>query len=600
MGKKILFVSHPQKHCGVHEFGLAVAKGLHSSARYDFVYIECGSLDDLHRAADLHKPAVIIYNYYPSTLPWLTRKVIHTWYKPLNRDIQIPQAGIMHEVTQQKADEAGNNLFDYHIAPDPTLLLKNPIVFKTGRLIPSYSSNMPEPTIPVIGSFGFATPNKGFEEIVKAVQEEFDEAIIRFNIPAADFGDKDGSGARQLAAACRQLITKPGITLKVTHDFLSRDQVLDFLAGNTINVFLYQDKHGRGLSSTPDLALAVNRPLAVSDSIMFRHLHGIEPSIVYGRSTIKQIIRNGVMPLKNVQEEWNGANLVWEYERLIDAILRREAQKRHEPRPSAWKKFKTQVRILLGLQQKTFTWLRSTQTVTEDVVSIAPNQSYEPVQLPAQARMNRILDNDARVLYKPAIDTLTALVPLTMAKKIAEANVQQAFVFDTVFRMCGQYPRPKILCVGSYEDTAAMSLKRLGFSIEEIDPVLNYYLQEYYSKPGIVKASYDIIFSTSVIEHDPDDESFIRCIDGLLAPGGTAVITCDYKDQWKPGDDKPEVDARLYTQHDLRNRLLPLMKDCELVDDPQWDCPAPDFNYLGKYQYTFATFVVRKKKPVNL
>ena len=59
--------------------------------------------------------------------------------------------------------------------------------------------------------------------------------------------------------------------------------------------------------------------------------------------------------------------------------------------------------------------------------------------------------------------------------------------------------------------------------------------------------------------------------------------------------DKPDVDARLYTQKDLRNRLLPLMRDCELVDTPQWDCPHPDFNYLGKYQYTFATFVVRKK-----
>ncbi len=37
------------------------------------------------------------------------------------------------------------------------------------------------------------------------------------------------------------------------------------------------------------------------------------------------------------------------------------------------------------------------------------------------------------------------------------------------------------------------------------------------------------------------------------------------------------------------------MPGCELVDTPKWDCPNPDFNYLGKYQYTFATFVFRKK-----
>ena len=50
-----------------------------------------------------------------------------------------------------------------------------------------------------------------------------------------------------------------------------------------------------------------------------------------------------------------------------------------------------------------------------------------------------------------------------------------------------------------------------------------------------------------------------------------------------------------YTKSDLEKRLLSCIPGCELVDSPQWDCPSPDFNYLGKYQYTFATFVIRKK-----
>jgi hypothetical protein len=81
-----------------------------------------------------------------------------------------------------------------------------------------------------------------------------------------------------------------------------------------------------------------------------------------------------------------------------------------------------------------------------------------------------------------------------------------------------------------------------------------------------------------------------------MAPGGVAVITCDYKEGWKPGEPKPEVDERFYTQQDLRDRLLPLMRNCHLVDEPQWDCPNPDFNYLGKYRYAFATFVVKKNQ----
>ena len=133
----------------------------------------------------------------------------------------------------------------------------------------------------------------------------------------------------------------------------------------------------------------------------------------------------------------------------------------------------------------------------------------------------------------------------------------------------------------------------MGFSVEDIDPVVNYYLQEYYSKPGVAKQSFDIIFSTSVIEHDPDDESFIHCVHGLLAPGGMAVLTCDFKEGWKPGDPKPGVDARLYTQDDLLKRLLPAMPGCALADTPRWDCPRPDFIF-GEYTYTFASFVVQK------
>jgi hypothetical protein len=30
------------------------------------------------------------------------------------------------------------------------------------------------------------------------------------------------------------------------------------------------------------------------------------------------------------------------------------------------------------------------------------------------------------------------------------------------------------------------------------------------------------------------------------------------------------------------------------VDEPQWDCPNPDFVYAGKYRYTFATLVFQK------
>jgi hypothetical protein len=610
MNKKILFVSHKKAQCGVYEFGKSITNVLQHSQRYQFIRVECSSLVELQTAITENSPAGIIYNYHPSVLPWVATRIGPKLYGNNIASIQIPQIGIIHEITQYVADTAtnykkkllfgvsnlSNSLFDFYIAPDPTLLLLNPYVYKTGRLIPSYKNNFPLPSRPVIGSFGFATPKKGFEEIVKLVQEEFDEADIRFNIPSADFGgDKDGINARNIAEKCKALITKPGIKLIVTHDFMGNKTMLDFLAKNTINIFLYEhdETSGKGISSAVDNAMAVQRPVAVSECVTFRHLFNAEPSVCITKNNLKTIIQNGFAPLQKHYNEWNAENILWEYERILNSVFMKQ-QSQSKLKMGVIGTLRSKWDRLLSKTVKTFTWLRDSEKVKEDDMHVDRSIQYQPIQIPTNVSLNRILDNKARELYAPAIDKLTELVPKTMSKKIAEANVQQAFVFDTVYRYLSLFQNPKVLCIGSHEDTASMSLIKMGFEVEEIDPTLNYYLQEFITKPTTVKNSYDIIFSTSVIEHDPDDESFIRCIADLLAPDGVAVITCDYKDGWKSNEPKPECDARFYTQQDLKDRLLPLLSNCHLVDEPQWDCPNPDFNYLGKYQYTFATFVVRK------
>jgi hypothetical protein len=286
---------------------------------------------------------------------------------------------------------------------------------------------------------------------------------------------------------------------------------------------------------------------------------------------------------------------LWEYERVLDSVFMKQ-QNPVKQINGIVRTLKSKFKRLLSIPNKSFSWLRTSERLTEDDMKVNTALIYHPIKLPADASLNRILDNKSRELYAPAIAQLTEIVPKTMSNKIAEANVQQAFVFDTVYRYCSQYQNPKLLCVGSYEDTASMSLIKMGYPIEEIDPTINYYLQEYFTKPTTIKNSYNIILSTSVIEHDPDDESFVKCVADLLAPGGVAVITCDYKDGWNPSEPKPECNARFYTKQDLRDRLLPLMSNCNLVDEPQWDCPNPDFIYLGEYQYTFASFVVKKNQ----
>jgi len=461
----------------------------------------------------------------------------------------------MHEVTQEEADKATQEMFDYHLCPDPTLVENNPFVFKTRRLIPPYINSQNIPEIVTVGSFGFGFGDKGFERLVETVQQEFDNARIVLNLPFNDIVDKEGkSYALATSERCMSMLSKPGIELVIKHDFLSKQQLLDFLAANTLNAFFYDPHKQLGISSTIEHALAVKRPLAITKCGMFRHVSSASPSICIEDSSLRQIIDNGISPLLPFYSEWSELSFISDCERILDTVL--------------------------GKQR--------------DGAGISLSQT--PSGTPNVTSFNRILDNAARIQYKSVIDTLFKLQPEMMSRKILEANVQQAFVLDTVQKFASRYTSPKILCVGSYEDTAAAGLKGLGYQIEEIDPLLNCDLDTYFRRPATVKGSYDIIFSTSVLEHVKDDELFMTQVAELLAPGGSAILTCDYNDQYKPGDPIPREDLRLYTQNDLKQRILPLLKDCSLVDEPQWVCPNPDFTYAGCYRYTFATLVFEKNK----
>jgi hypothetical protein len=313
---KILFINHKKTNCGVYEFGRNIALALQKS-KHQFLHYECESPEELRNAVKKEKPSMIIYNYHPHIMQWLT-SVTTARFK-------VPQIGLIHEVTQTIADKADNNLFNFHLAHDPTLLLTNPLVFKAGRLIAKFDNHFAPPKIPTIGSFGFAG-KKGQKRIVELVQEEFDVAIIRINIPFSTFGDPNGEIAKSIADDCYRTLTKKNIHLKVTHDFFDEPQLLEYLAQNTVNLFLYEEMDAeRGISGAVDTAISVKRPVGITRQSMFRHLWETNPSICVENNSIKQIIKNGLEPLLPFYEKWSDEMLCQDYERIIDdVILRRQ------------------------------------------------------------------------------------------------------------------------------------------------------------------------------------------------------------------------------------------------------------------------------------
>jgi hypothetical protein len=308
----ILVVNHKEKQCGIHQYGVNIWNALFKSRKHAYIYCECSGDLQLQGYIKSIRPSAIIYNHYPATMPWLTPTV--------TRRYTVPQLGIMHEVTQESADNATNELFDYHLCPDPTLIENNPICRKTKRLIPPYINHKPYPAIPTIGSFGFGFSDKGFERLVTYVQDNLDDAAINLLMPDNHIvGKRIELNPKLTAKRCRELVRKPRITLNINHGFLSHVELLDFLAGNTINCFLYDVEKHKGISSTVEQALAVHRPIALTRCGMFRHM--FSAPVFIEDLPLWEIVNQGIEPLKPFYREWSEQAFINDYDRIIGSIL---------------------------------------------------------------------------------------------------------------------------------------------------------------------------------------------------------------------------------------------------------------------------------------
>jgi hypothetical protein len=268
--------------------------------KYNYIHGPCENIQEFNEYLATYLPIAVIYNYHPTVLEWITPQAYN-----------IPQLAIHHEPTMPLPQG-----ISAIISQDPTIQ-ETSTLFSSGRFIFDYENKYPIPDKSVIGSFGFGLPGKGFQRLVKLVQKEFDAATIRLHIAYATYGDGDGILARGVAEECRRLNTKSGIDLEITHDFMDVPQLIDWLAQNTLNAFLYDSFRGRGISGPPDYALSARRPIALTKSYMFKHMWDASPSIFVEDMTLKQIIANGLVPLQQFYDKWSEDQLVKTYDNII-------------------------------------------------------------------------------------------------------------------------------------------------------------------------------------------------------------------------------------------------------------------------------------------
>jgi hypothetical protein len=212
-------------------------------------------------------------------------------------------------------------VFDGYLALDPSAPNDGEI-FAFPRPLESVPRTPSQETraVPVIGSFGFGTPGKGFELLVEAVNRSFDQAIVRVNIPSGDYIGSDIIHKRRYGeylASVAQKIAKPGIDVQFTFDFMSGDELISWCGDNDLNCFMYT-RCQPGLSATTDQAITSGRPLVTLSNDTFRHIHQYIPP--YPVTGLRAALEATPGPVRQMQSDWSAQAFGRRFEDMLNAF----------------------------------------------------------------------------------------------------------------------------------------------------------------------------------------------------------------------------------------------------------------------------------------
>lgn len=303
---KGLFVNCVEAQDSIFESGRMAYDCLIGSAKYSLDYIEI----DKDRRTLPASYDFYFFNYHFVTMSWLDTKAL--------REI-LPGAVITMVLEISPNDPfvlCSPDDFNIYCVLDPTLNIDNEKVFAFPRPleefgeVPAYK----EREIPLIGSFGLGTPGKGYEHLMDAVNLEFDKAHVRINIPFAQYWSEGESYAKQLAEMC-ETRAKDGIDVTVTHDYMTKAELIQWCSQNTINCFFY-DRNVPGLAATTDQAIASGRPLLISKNNTFRHIQKFIKPFPY--QTIREAIESTEENVSNIQLSWSPIKFRERFEYVLD------------------------------------------------------------------------------------------------------------------------------------------------------------------------------------------------------------------------------------------------------------------------------------------
>lgn len=290
---KVLIINHDKIACGTFQFCKRIYNIVSKSKDIRYFYKDCANREDYLLAVSEIKPDYIVYNYHYDRTPWLLEIDIA-------ENTSAKHYFLFHDGSVVNRYDKYLFFGEYPNYPisiprEKSALLPRPLI--------DYYGTYPVNEVPTIGSFGFPTDHKRFPELVTLVNKQFDKAHIRLHIPSPYFGVTEGYNLPRIANQCVSSNINPNIKLTIDSSFVDDQQLLEFLAGNDINVFNYSYMKNPGISSAIDYALSVKRPFAITKNDLFRHV--ASNGILLENNSVQDILSKGLAPIERFYHFWS-------------------------------------------------------------------------------------------------------------------------------------------------------------------------------------------------------------------------------------------------------------------------------------------------------
>jgi hypothetical protein len=269
---KILFINHKIKECSIYQYGKRIFNILKKSNNQEYFYIEIDNCEEYKLFLSNNNFNIIIYNYNNITLFWLTKYTINSNIKniALIHNETIPDFFYFVININSIPRPIFENIENINYHYNSSKCHNNITNYENKNFIEKYTEN--EPNVPIFGSFGFGYKYKGFDKIIRYVNNQYNEAIIKLIIFDSYF-NQDKPLLNKIINNCLNIKCKKGIKLMICCNFFTDEELLLFLKSNTMNLFLYDSIDNKCLSSCIDYAVSVKKPIGISISNKFKHIY---------------------------------------------------------------------------------------------------------------------------------------------------------------------------------------------------------------------------------------------------------------------------------------------------------------------------------------